>query len=130
MRLWQTATASPSIQPLAPVVTIGAPTDLSVRLFWENYEFPQDFAIFRVYVARDKGDGKKLVFLNVAEIERDKFYYIDINFREDGVTKVYRVAAVDEFGVEGITTISATSPNLPPSPPRNFQATLLSSFHC
>ena len=121
-RLWQTDSASPSVQPPTPVVTIGDPTDLSVGLFWENYEFPQDFAIFRVYVARDKDDGKKLVFLNVAEIERDKFYYIDINFREDGVTKVYRVAAVDEFGVEGITTISATSPNLPPSPPRNFQA--------
>ena len=118
-RIWRTVTGIPSVPPPAPVVTIGAPTDLTVKLFWENYDFPYDFSIFRVYVARDEGTEKGLAFRRVAEIKRDQLYYFDINFREDGEAKVYRVAAVDEFGVEAITTISATSPNLPPAPPKN-----------
>ena len=122
LRVWQTAIATPSIPPALPVVTLGEPTDLTVKLFWENYEYPQDFSLFRVYIARDEGTGRQLAFRQAAEIKRDQHYYFDLNFRKDGETRVYRVAAVDEFGVEAITSISATSPHLPPAPPKNVRA--------
>ena len=118
-RHWQTATVKPSIAPPVPVVTLGEPVDLTVNLFWSDYEFPNDFDTFRVYAAIDDGNTEHPVFNQIAEIERDELGYADTNFREDGITKLYRVAAVDIFGVEGITTISATSPNLPPAPPVN-----------
>lgn len=121
-RHWQTATVKPSIAPPVPVVTLGEPVDLAVNLFWSDYEFPNDFDTFRVYAARVDGDTEYPVFRQIAEIERDELGYADENFREDGITKIYRVAAVDIFGVEGITTISATSPNLPPAPPSNVRA--------
>lgn len=118
-RVWQTAAGTPSVPPSLPVVTLGEPTDLTVKLFWENYEYPNDFSIFRIYFARDQGPGTQLAFHPLAEIRRDQHYYFDLNFRKDGETKVYRVAAVDEFGVEAITTISAAAPNLPPAAPKN-----------
>lgn len=118
-RVWQTVAGTPSVPPALPVVILGEQTDLTVKLFWENYEYPRDFSIFRVYVARDEGTEKQLAFRRIAEIKRDQHYYFDLNFRKDGESKVYRVAAVDEFGVEAITTISATSPHLPPAPPKN-----------
>ncbi len=121
IRVWQTVAGTPSIPPALPIVTLGDPTDLTVKLFWENYEYPHDFSLFRVYVARDEGTGKQLAFRRIVEIKRDQHYYFDLNFRQDGESKVYRVAAVDEFGVEAITTISATSPNFPPAPPKNFR---------
>lgn len=124
-RYWQTATVTPSIAPPAPVVTLGEPRDLAVGLFWENYEFPDDFSTFRIYSARDDGDSEQLVFSQVAELERERNYYFDISFRQDGIKKIYRVAAVDIFGVEGITTIAGTSPNLPPSPPENVRVSYL-----
>ncbi len=120
MRIWQTAAIIPSIPPPVPVVTLGEPSDLTVKLFWENYDFPNDFSLFRVYVARDDSTAKQLAFRLIAEITRDQLYYFDINFKADGESKVYRVAAVDEFGVEAITTINATSPNLPPAPPQSI----------
>ena len=39
-RIWKTAFATPSVPPPAPTVTLGDPTDLTVKLFWEGYEFP------------------------------------------------------------------------------------------
>ncbi len=122
LRIWQTATVTPSVAPPPPVVILGDLTDLQVHIFWENYVFPADFNLFRLYIAIDEGDGQPLDFRNVKEIQRDQFYFLDENFRQDGISKVYRLAAVDEFGVEGITTFKATSPNLPPAPPKNFQA--------
>ncbi|MDE0316822.1 MAG: hypothetical protein OXM61_18195 [Candidatus Poribacteria bacterium] len=119
IQVWQTVAGTPSIPPALPVVTLGTPADLTVKLFWENYDFPHDFSLFRIYIARDEGTGKELAFRRVAEIKRDQLYYFDVNFQEDGESKVYRVAAVDEFGVEAITTISAISPHLPPAPPKN-----------
>ncbi len=121
-QLWQTATVTPSVAPLPPVVVLGDPADLRVNLFWENYNYPSDFKLFRLYIAIDKGDEEPLDFSNVKELPSDQFFFIDDNFRQDGISKVYRLAAVDEFGVEGITTIEATSPNLPPAPPKGFQA--------
>ncbi len=122
LRIWQTATTTPSIPPPVPVVTIGEPTDLVVYLFWEDYVIPPDFSMFRVDAARDPGDGQPLTFKTVAEQKSDQLYYLDANFIEDNVKRVYRVTAIDEFGVEATTTISATTPNLPPTPPKNFQA--------
>ncbi|MDE0638536.1 MAG: hypothetical protein OXI43_22060 [Candidatus Poribacteria bacterium] len=123
MRIWQTAAVIPSIPPPIPVVTLGVPSDLTVKLFWENYDFPDDFSLFRVYVAREDSTAKQLAFRPIAEITRDQLYYFDVNFKTDGESKVYRVAAVDEFGIEAITTINAASPNLPPAPPKNIIVT-------
>ncbi len=122
LQVWPTATVTPSIAPPQPVVTLGDPTDLTVNLFWENYPFPNDFTMFRVYIATYEGADVPLKFRKVKELTRDQIFYIDGSFRHDDITKVYRIAAVDEFGVEGITEITATSPNLPPAPPENFQA--------
>ena len=125
LRHWQIATVKPSIAPPAPVLTLGDPVDLAVNIFWSDYQFPNDFDTFRVYAARDDGNTESPVFRLIAEIEREEKGYADKNFRADGVSKIYRVAAVDIFGVEGITTISATSPNLPPAPPSNVTAEYL-----
>lgn len=121
-RIWQTATTTPSLLPPAPVVNLGEPSDLTVKLIWEGYEFPNDFTEFRVYRASDKGEDATPVFHLVAEIQREQQYYFDVNFRQDNVKMIYHVAAVDEFGAEAITTIRAASPNLPPAPPKNFGA--------
>ena len=120
-RLWKTAFATPSVPPPAPTVTLGDPTDLTIKLFWEGYEFPYDFSIFRVYAALDTGDDKPLQFKLIAEPKRDQLYYFDYDFESDGTRKVYRVAGVDEFGAEAITVISAAVPNLPPAPPKNVR---------
>ena len=122
LRVWQTAAVTPSVAPPPPVVILGDPTDLQVRLFWDNYDFPNDFVFFRIYIAVYEGVEVPLEFKNVKELTRDQIFFIDDNFRQDDITKVYRVAAVDEFGVEGITEITAISPNFPPAPPENFQA--------
>ena len=122
LRVWQTATVTPSIAPPPPIVILGDPVDLAVRLFWENYNFPEDFKLFRLYIAFDEGGDEPPEFRTVKELPRDQFFYVDDNFRQDGIAKVYRLAAVDEFGVEGITEVSAISPNVPPAPPENFQA--------
>lgn len=120
-RFWQSASVTPSVPPPAPIVTIGSPSDLTVKLFWEGYEFPDDFSLFRVYIARDDGDGKTPAFRISHDIKRDQNYFFDLSFRKDGEAKVYRVAGVDKFGVEAITAISATSPNFPPAGPQNFR---------
>ncbi len=119
LRIWQTAFATPSVPPPAPNVTLGDPTDLTVKLFWEDYEYSYDFSIFRVYAAVDTGTEAPLRFQLVAEPKRDQRYYFDFNFEVDGTRKVYRVAGVDEFGAEAITTITAAVPNLPPAPPKD-----------
>jgi hypothetical protein len=124
-RIWKTAFATPSVPPPAPTVTLGDPTDLTIKLFWEGYEFPHDFSIFRVYVALDTGDDKPLRFKLLAEPKRDRLYYFDHDFESDGTRKVYRVAGVDEFGAEAITTITAAVPNLPPAPPKNVRVRYL-----
>ncbi len=120
-RLWQTAFATPSVPPPVPVVTLGEPTDLTVKLFWEDYVLPHDFSIFRVYAARDTDSDKPLKFKLIAEPKRDKRFYFDFDFEADGTRKVYRIAAADEFGAEGVTTLSVTSPNLPPAPPKDVR---------
>lgn len=122
IRIWPTATATPSIAPPSPIVTLGDPADLQVNLFWENYAFPTDFAFFRVYIANYEGPSTELEFRKVKELSREQIFYIDGSFHQDDITKVYRIAAVDEFGVEGITEVRATSPNLPPAPPEGFRA--------
>lgn len=125
LRVWKTALATPSVPPPAPTVTLGDPTDLTIKLFWEGYEFPYDFSIFRVYAALDTEDDKPLRFRLVAEPKRDRLYYFDNDFKVDGTRKVYRVAGVDEFGAEAITTITAAVPNVPPAPPKNVRVRYL-----
>jgi hypothetical protein len=124
-RFWKTAAATPSIPPPAPTVTLGDPTDLTVKLFWDGYEFPLDFSVFRVYAALDTQDDKPLRFKLIAEPKRDKLFYFDYDFQKDGIRKVYRIAGVDEFGAEAITTITASAPNLPPAPPKNVRVLYL-----
>ena len=125
LRVWKTALATPSVPPPAPTVTLGDPTDLTVKLFWDGYEFPDDFSIFRIYVALDTEDDKPLRFELLAEPKRDRLYYFDHDFQVDGTRKVYRVAGVDIFGAEAITTIGAAVPNVPPAPPKNVRVRYL-----
>ena len=124
-RIWNTALATPSVPPPAPTVTLGDPTDLTIKLFWEGYEFSEDFSIFRVYAALDTEDDKPLRFELLAEPKRDRLYYFDHDFQVDGTRKVYRVAGVDVFGAEAITTITAAVPNVPPAPPKDVRVRYL-----
>jgi hypothetical protein len=118
---WPTSSATPSLPPPAPVVTLGDPSDLTVKLFWDDYSFPEDFELFRVFAAVVQSDGRPLDFKLLTELGRTQTFYFDQDFSQDDVTKVYRIVAVDKFGAEGITTLEATSPNLPPPAPENVR---------
>lgn len=124
-RIWKTALATPSVPPPVPVVTVGDPTDLTIKLFWEGYEPSDDFSVFRIYAALDNEDGKPLQFKVIAEPKRDQLFYFDHDFEVDGTRKVYRIAAVDIFGAEAFATINAATPNVPPAPPKNVRVRYL-----
>ena len=122
-RMWQTASATPSIAPPIPNVIIGDELDdLTVKLFWQDYEAPNDFEEFRVIVSQQSLSGEFLPFRLRAELPKDQPYFFDMEFKRDNATKIYRVVAVDRFGVEGVKVIQTSSPNLPPSPPQNVRA--------
>ena len=121
-RMWQTASATPSIAPPIPNVIVGDDLDdLTVKLFWQDYEAPNDFEQFRVTVSQQSLAGEFLPFRLRAELPKDQPYFFDMDFKRDNATRIYRVIAVDRFGVEGVKVIQATSPNLPPSPPQNVR---------
>lgn len=121
-RVWQTASATPSIAPPIPNVIIGDDLDdLTVKLFWQDYQAPNDFEQFRVITSQQSLTGEFLPFRLRAELRKEQPYFFDLEFNRDNVTKIYRVIAVDRFGVEGIKVIQASSPNLPPSPPQNVR---------
>ena len=130
-RIWPMEGTTPSDPPSIPNVILGDPTDLSVKLLWDDYEHPDDFELFRVSAAIPES-GKPLRFklLNAGVRTADETFYFDegifndriSGFSQDGVRKIYRIAAVDRFGVEAVKTIEAVSPNLPPVAPKNFSA--------
>ena len=121
-RMWQTASATPSIAPPVPNVIVGDDLDdLTVKLFWQDYQAPNDFEEFRVIVSQQSLTGEFLPFRLRAELKKEQPYFFDLEFNRDNVTKIYRVVAVDRFGVEGVKVIQASSPNLPPSPPQNVR---------
>ena len=99
-RLWPTASVTPSIPPPAPNVTLGDPTDLSIKSLWLDYEFPDDFEIFRVFVAGLDSGGNPLDFRLLVELVGDRKLFFDMSFKRDEITKIYRVVTVDRFGVE------------------------------
>ena len=122
-RLWQTASATPSVAPPIPNVIVGEDLeDLTVKLFWQDYQAPRDFDGFRVVVSQRSLNGEFLPFRLRAELPDDQPYFFDREFDRDNATKIYRIAAVDRFGVEGVKVIQVASPNLPPSPPQNVRA--------
>ena len=121
-RIWPTSGVTPSVPPPPPNVVVGDQVeDLTVKLIWDDYQFPDDFELFRVFAAVARPDGTPLDSRLVAELTREEDFYFDRDFRQDNVTKVYRIVAVDRFGVEGVTTVQATSPSLPPTPPQNVR---------
>ena len=121
-RMWQTASATPSIAPPVPNVIVGDDLDdLTVKLFWQDYQAPNDFERFRVIVSQQRLNGEFLPFRLRAELPKEQPYFFDMEFNRDNAVKIYRVVAVDRFGVEGVKVIQATSPNLPPSPPQNVR---------
>lgn len=121
---------APPIPNARVVEDIELQGDLQVRLVWQGYldNAPADLAGFRVYSAPKAEEGQEqLPFTLIYEIPDPKVeFYIHandytagiINFREDGDTKLYKVTAFDEVGVESdAPVLEGTSPNLPPSPP-------------
>lgn len=121
-RMWQTASATPSIAPPIPNVIVGDDLDdLTVKLFWQDYETPNDFVQFRVDASQQSLAGEFLPFRLRAELPKDQPYFFDMEFKRDNATRIYRVIAVDRFGVEGVKVIQAASPNLPPLPPENVR---------
>ena len=121
-RMWQTASATPSVAPPIPNVIVGDEVeDLTVKLFWQDYQVPDDFEIFRVFVSQRGLSGEFLPFRLRAELPKDQPYFFDREFDRDNATRIYRVVAVDRFGVEGVKVIQVTSPNLPPAPPQNVR---------
>ena len=122
-RIWQTASATPSVAPPVPNVIIGEDLeDLTVKLFWQDYQPPLDFEGFRVITSQRGLSGEFLPFRLRAELPKDQPYFFDREFVRDNAPKIYHVIAVDRFGVEGIKVIQVESPNLPPSPPQNVRA--------
>ncbi|HGE70238.1 TPA: hypothetical protein ENX78_05340 [Candidatus Poribacteria bacterium] len=131
---WSVVHLIPSLAPPPPDVQVVMDTDLMVRLVWEGYSriAPPDLAGFKVYIApkAEKGQEQEPLKL-VAVIDDPKVeFYNDgndyarniINFRKDGVSKLYKVVAYDKAGVESESPILVgTSPNLPPNPPSNFK---------
>ena len=121
-RVWQTASTTPSVAPPIPNVIIGDDLDdLTVKLFWQDYQAPKDFQFFRVMVSQRSLSGEFLPYRLRAELPKEQPYFFDKEFDRDNVLKTYRVVAVDRFGVEGVKVIQATSPNLPPAPPQNVR---------
>ena len=121
-RVWQTASATPSVAPPVPNVIVGDDVeDLTVKLFWQDYQFPDDFEAFRVIVSQQSLSGEFLPFRLRAELPKDQPYFFDLEFDRDNAAKIYRVVAVDRYGVEGVKVIQVASPNLPPSPPKNVR---------
>ena len=122
-RMWQTASTTPSIAPPIPNVILGDDLDdLTVKLFWQDYQAPNDFDQFRVLVSQQSLGGEFLPFRLRAELPAEQPYFFDMDFNQDNAPRIYRVVAVDRFGVEGVKVIQATSPNLPPAPPQNVRA--------
>ena len=121
-RVWQTASTTPSVAPPIPNVIVGDDLDdLTVKLFWQDYQAPKDFQFFRVMVSQRSLSGEFLPYRLRAELPKEQPYFFDKEFNRDNVLKTYRVVAVDRFGVEGEKVIQATSPNLPPAPPQNVR---------
>ncbi len=124
-RMWQTASATPSIAPPVPNVIVGDDLDdLTVKLFWQDYQAPDDFEQFHVVVSQQSLNGEFLPFRLRAELPKDQPYFFDQEFSRDNAVKIYRVVAIDRFGVEGVKVIQVASPNLPPTPPQNVRASL------
>ncbi len=124
-KIWPIVKTTPSNPPPAPTVLLGDPTDLTVKLFWLEYEPPDDFEIFRVYSAAVDENGALGALRLVGETTKDRPFFFDEDFARDGITKVYHVVAVDRAGVEAVTKIRATSPDLPPAPPQGFRAAII-----
>ena len=124
-KIWPIVKTTPSNPPPAPHVVLGDPTDLTVKLFWLEYVPPEDFEIFRVFAAAvdENGDLGKLRL--VGETTKDRPFFFDEDFDRDGITKVYHILAVDRVGVEAVTKIRSTSPDLPPAPPQGFRAAII-----
>ena len=121
-RVWQTVSATPSVAPPIPNVIVGDDLDdLTVKLFWQDYQAPNDFEQFRVIVSQQSLSGEFLPFRLRAELRKDQPYFFDKEFDRDNAVKIYRVVAVDRFGVEGVKVIQVASPNLPPAPPQNVR---------
>lgn len=121
-RRWQTASATPSVAPPIPNVIVGDDLDdLTVKLFWQDYQAPNDFEFFRVIVSQQSLSGQFLPFRIRAELPKEQPYFFDTEFDRDNAVRIYRVVAVDRFGVEGVKVIQVASPNLPPAPPQNVR---------
>ena len=131
---WFIVDVIPSEAPPIPGVQALEDTDLQIRLIWEGYlaDSPDDLAGFRVFVSPKVEEGQEPNYDLVAEIvdPSAEFYIYGnnyknnvISFREDNITKTFRVIAFDTVGVESDPAeLDGTSPNLPPRPPAQVKA--------
>ena len=133
---WFVLNIIPSLAPPVPDVKVMEDHDLEVRLIWEGYSqnAPSDIVGYKVYIASKAEEGQKqdpLQLVSIIDDPRVEFY-IDgndypsnkISFTKDGISKLYKVTAFDEAGVESDSPVLlGTSPNLPPDPPAQFKGT-------
>ncbi len=121
LQIWPIVRTTPSNPPPPPNVILGTPRDLLVKLFWQDYNAPDDFEAFRISAAIVDGHGNASTPRLLGKTIADRPFFFDEEFDRDGLTKLYFVAAIDRFGVETVTEIRGTSPNIPPSPPKDFR---------
>lgn len=121
--IWPFTSIIPSLPPSPPEVVLGPQRDLQILLTWQNYKPPGDLDKYVVFAARVLNNKEPSQLLEVATLKLPLLpqhqFFLDEDFEKDGIVKVYKVVAIDKFGVESRSNpFKAKSPNLPPKPPR------------
>ncbi len=117
-----TPSAPPPLLQLGQPITLGDPRDLELTFFWADYQPPLDISAFRVYTGDVGVDPQNMELDKEISVDAQfpnptEWFFTD-RFEKDGVTRIYRIVAVDLAGVEsGSPVFEATSPNLPPPAP-------------
>lgn len=123
---WPIYPVTPSTPPaplqLGQPITLGEPSDLELTLFWADYQPPLDIGSFRIYSGSAGSSTRQLELADTITVDPQfpnptEWFFTD-RFEKDGTVRVYRIAAVDQVGVESASpTFEVTSPNLPPAAP-------------
>ena len=117
---WLGSPATPSDPPPSPVPT-AAESDLRIEVRWSAYQLPDDVDAYRVYRSNDGVAWTLAEQFESRDVYRETpKLYADGDFTQDLTTRHYRIAAVDDVGVESVDApeyrLTAAAPNLPPAP--------------